>query len=421
MLRELGVDYYRFSIAWTRILPTGRSHNINEKGVQYYNNLIDELLKYNIQPMVTLYHFDLPQKLQDLGGWTNPLIVGWFEDYARVVFEKFADRVKYWVTVNQPSSCVMAYGEGVIAPGVVFNGVGEYLCIKNMLLAHAAAYRLYEKEYKKKYKGSVGIALELNWSDPINNKTANVEATDRYKQFTLDLYLHPIWSKQGDFPSLVKEVIAKKSREQGFKRSRLPVLSSEEKQMLKGSADFIGINHYTTNLVKPSKAQYIVPSFNDDVGVELSYRKDWMQAKSPWLRSAPYGLYKLCLYINKHYDYPKVFITEHGWSTSQALWDNSRVENLRGYLKALLFAIEDGTEVIGYTAWSLMDNVEWNAGVSERFGLYEVDFDSKEKTRTARLSALVYKRIIEKRIVESDWTPTNLDINISNKEGRVEL
>ncbi|XP_045780643.1 myrosinase 1-like isoform X1 [Maniola jurtina] len=417
MLRELGVDHYRFSISWPRILPGGFSNKINKKGLEYYDKLIDELLKYNIKPMITLYHFDLPQTLQDLGGWANPLSVQWFEEYAKVVFEQFAHKVPYWITINQPSFiCVEGYGGKENAPGIGSSGIGDYMCIKNVMLAHAKVYRLYEMEYKEKFKGSVGISLSLNWADPFTNSTENVQAADLYRDFTIGLYMNPIWSKDGDFPRTVKDLILERSKAQGYRHSRLPVLNPDEITLLKGSADFLGVNHYTTFLVKATDQVYPNPSMDDDIGVELTYRPEWKTSQSKWLRSAPYGIYKLCLHLNKVYDYPTMIITEHGWSTKKLLKDNSRVKNMREFFKALLLGIEDGARVKGYTAWSLMDNVEWAAGTSERFGLYEVDFESTEKTRAPRVSALVYKRIIEKRFVEPDWKPDSLNIAITKSK-----
>ncbi|XP_047526276.1 myrosinase 1-like [Pieris napi] len=421
MLRELGVDHYRFSISWPRVLPTGFTNVKNEKGLEYYDNLINELLKYNIEPMVTLYHFDLPQTLQELGGWASPLVVQWFEDYAKVLFERYGDRVKYWITINQPSFCFEGYG-GIMAPALDSKGIGDYMCLKHVLLAHATAYRLYEREYKKKYKGSVGISLSLNYGFGFDNKTENEEAAEIYRDFTIGMYMNPIWSKYGDFPKTVKSRVLKKSKEQGYEMSRLPTLSPEEIKLLKGSADFLGVNHYTSVLVKPQKTEkFEVPSFEDDIGVEISQSVHWPQSKSSWLKSSPFGIYRLYMYINQKYDYPQTFITEQGWSSEPGLNDRTRVDYLREYLVAVLFAIEDGAQIMGYTVWSLMDNVEWVAGTSERFGLYEVDFESEEKTRTARLSALVYKRIIQKRIVEKDWEPDNWKISITQKKKKDEL
>ncbi|XP_028170435.1 myrosinase 1-like isoform X2 [Ostrinia furnacalis] len=415
MLREMGVDHYRFSISWPRVMPSGFPNQINEEGFQYYDNLINELLTYKIEPMITLYHFDLPQRLQDLGGWANPLSIGWFEDYARVVFDRYASKVKYWTTMNQPNSiCLEGYGDSIMAPGVDMKGIADYICIKNVLLAHAKAYRLYEREYKSKYNGYVGISISVNWANPINNKTENVQATEEYREFSIGMYLNPIWSPYGDFPQVVKDIVAKKSLKQGFFKSRLPSLSAEEKKLLKKSADFLGMNHYTTMLVKRSTQQFPSPSYQDDIGVEFSQDTNWRGAKSIWLKSYAFGIYKALLHINQNYDYPLIIITEHGWSTNAGLWDQSRVQCMKDYMRALLLAMEDGSRVAGYTAWSLMDNLEWASGVSERFGLYEVDFDSEDKKRTARESALVYRHIIEERVVD-DWTPPRLDIDISGR------
>ncbi|VVC93004.1 unnamed protein product [Leptidea sinapis] len=390
-------------------VPVNKSlaNEINEAGLEYYDNLINELLKYNIQPMVTMYNLDLPQNLQELGGWTNPLVSQWFEDYAEVLFEKFSDRVKLWITINNPTTVCFETYSGVLAPGINSTGIGDYLCVKNVLVAHAKAYRLYESE--------VGISLLLNYPDTFDNKTENEQAAEKYREFTIGLYMNPIWSKYGDFPLSVRNTIAKKSKEQGYAKSRLPSFTADEIKLIKGSSDFLGLNHYTTYLIKATNKKYPAPSLEDDISVERTAREEWIQSQTSWLKSAPYGIYKLCLYINKMYDYPQIYVTEQGWSTTTSLNDRSRVENLREYLIALLFAIEDGAKVKGYTVWSLMDTVEWNAGTSERFGLYEVDFGSEEKTRKARLSALVYKRIIQKKIIEKDWEPKYWTISISNK------
>ncbi|CAB3227769.1 unnamed protein product [Arctia plantaginis] len=423
MLRELGVHFYRFSISWSRVMPTGLSNSINEAGFAYYDNLIDELLKYKIMPMVTLYHFDLPQYLQDLGGWINPLSSEWFEDYAAEVFKRYAHKVPFWITINQPKSiCMDGYESNVLAPAVNSKTVGGYECTKNVLLAHAKAYRIYQNLYKTEHQGNVGISIELNWFDPVKNNTENAAAVARARAFQIDLYMHPIFSETGNFPNLVREIVARKSKEQGFTSSRLPTLTAEEIKLIRGSADFVGMNHYTSFLVQNSKKQYESPSLDDDIGVELSYRSEWKPSKSSWLKNTPYGIYRACIHVNINYNYPPMIVTEHGWSTGAGLGDKSRADNLRHYLNSLLLAMEDGTKLKGYAAWSLMDNVEWTAGTSERFGLYQVDFNSPTKNRTARLSALVYKNIIKTREVDLEWMPESLQIDIDQpNKVKVEL
>lgn len=163
MLRELGVDFYRFSLSWTRIMPTGYPNEINPAGVEYYNNLINELLAYNIEPIVTIYHWDLPQNLEDMGGWLNPNIVEWYTDFARTVFALFGDRVKHWITVNEPGQiCLFSYELGLFAPGKTNNrGISTYLCAKNLLLAHASAYHIYDEDFRPYQNGVIFISISV--------------------------------------------------------------------------------------------------------------------------------------------------------------------------------------------------------------------------------------------------------------------
>ena len=155
ILKFLGVDFYRFSISWPRLIPNGFATEISQAGYEYYNNLINELIKNNIDPIVTIYHWDLPQNIQDLGGLANPLFIDWFGDYAKKLFQLFGDRVKTWVTINEPKQvCLFGYGLKKFAPRLNATGIGEYITAKNIILAHARAWHIYDEEFRPVQKGN---------------------------------------------------------------------------------------------------------------------------------------------------------------------------------------------------------------------------------------------------------------------------
>lgn len=175
------MNFYRFSISWSRVLPNGDMSFVNEKGIDYYNKVINKLVELKIEPMVTMYHYDLPQALQIYGGLTNPLVVNHFKDYANLLFERFGDRVKYWITFNEPYAfCVDGYGRDYHAPALNYSGVGEYLCAHHVLKSHAVAYHLYRDSFYDRFKGQVGITLNSFFYYSDSNDTI---AVDRALQF----------------------------------------------------------------------------------------------------------------------------------------------------------------------------------------------------------------------------------------------
>ncbi|XP_075992520.1 myrosinase 1-like [Anticarsia gemmatalis] len=414
MMRELGIKFYRFSLSWPRILPTSFPDEINEAGVQYYNNLIDELLKYNIEPMITLYHWDLPQKLQELGGWTNPFIVDWFGDYARIAYRLFGDRVKYWMTINEPYQvCYQGYGDVTKAPRLNMKGIAEYMCGKNLLMAHARAYHIYDDEFRSSQNGVVFIAYSAQWYEPESEN--EIQAAEECNQFMWAFYVHPIFSETGDYPPIVKERVAAKSAEQGFARSRLIEFTPEEVDYVRDTADIFGLNHYSTNFVYRNDSvngYYESPSFYDDMGVIMYQTDEYKIGESDFTKSIPWGFYKLLTKIREDYNNPTVFICENGFATHGGLNDDDRVQNMRTYLSAMLDAIEEGSDVRAYAFWSLMDNFEWMQGYIERFGLYEVDYEDPERTRTPRKSAFVYKEIVKTHSLDFHYEPTDTVMTI---------
>ncbi|XP_050670537.1 myrosinase 1-like isoform X1 [Leptidea sinapis] len=412
MMRELGIDFYRFSLSWNRLLPTSFPDKINQAGVDYYNNLINEMLKYNIEPVVTLFHWDLPQKLQQLGGWTNPHVVDWFGDYVKVAFELFGDRVKYWITINEPHQvCYYGYGTEMLAPALNLTGEADYLCAKNLLLAHARAYHIYDQEFRPKQDGMIFITINTEWYEPASDSDDDVEAANDLIQFRWGQYAHPIYSKSGDFPDVMKKRIGELSEKQGFLRSRLPEMSQEEIDYVRGTSDLFGLNHYSTYFsyrnvsTEQYYSQILGPSFNSDSGALTYQLPEWRIGESPITMYVPWGFYNLLTYIRNEYDNIPVFITENGMATHGGLIDNDRVTYYRGYMSAMLDAIEEGSNIMGYTAWSLMDNFEWLRGYTERFGIYEIDFEDPARPRTPRKSAYVYKEIVRSRTIDMNYEP----------------
>ncbi|ETN64735.1 lactase-phlorizin hydrolase [Anopheles darlingi] len=408
MIKELGVDIYRFSLSWSRILPTGISNEINPKGIEYYNNLIDELLSKGITPMVTLFHWDTPQRLQELGGFTNRLIVGYFREYARVAFEHFGDRVKIWTTFNEPpQTCRLPYEYGSFAPGQAFPGIYTYLCSHHLLLSHAEAVELYRTEFQPTQGGQIGITVDGSWAEPVSE--AEREASDLTMQYLFGIYMHPIYSETGNYPPVIIERIAKLSQEQGFAKSRLPEFTPEEIAKLKGSSDFFGYNGYTTNLVymndEANSANFREPSFDHDRNT-VDYQDDrWPSTGSSWLKVNPRGMYNVLNWIRREYNNPPVWVTENGVSDRGGTRDVQRVQYFKDYLNAILDAIDDGCDVRGYVAWSLMDNFEWLAGLTERFGLYYVDYTDPARTRYAKSSARAFGNIVRNRMIDPNDMP----------------
>ncbi|PNF19653.1 Myrosinase 1 [Cryptotermes secundus] len=397
-LKELGVNVYRFSVSWSRVLPTGGIDTVNKPGLAYYNNLINELLANGIEPMVTMYHWDLPQPLQDIGGWPNLEIANYFEDYARVLFTHFGDRVKWWLTFNEPLSFCSGYGEQrQSAPGIDAHGIGDYLCGHTVLHSHARVYHLYDKVFRKKQRGRVGITLDSMWSQPRDGSQESRETAERVMQFQLGWFAHPIFSSGGDYPSVMKERIYNNSMKEGRTRSRLPTFSKKQIKYIQGSFDFFGLNHYSSFLAGPGTFGEF-PSFIRDIGAQFSVDPSWPSSASIWLKVVPWGFRKLLAWIAHEYNNPPVFVTENGFSDHGELRDANRTTYYTSYLSELLKAIhEDGCKVIGYTAWSLIDNYEWLRGYTEKFGLYYVNYSDPTRPRIPKDSSRVMAEIIRTR------------------------
>ncbi|KAK2708292.1 hypothetical protein QYM36_014034 [Artemia franciscana] len=345
---------------------------------------------------VTLYHWDLPHALEEQGGWLNADIAVWFEEYARACFVNFGDRVKFWITLNEPYVVAhLGYGIGIFAPGISGSGTSEYIAAHNLLRAHAKAYRLYEREFKNQQGGIIGITLDAGWPIPEDDSQPNIDAAERNIQFDLGWFANPIFSENGDYPQIMKEKIAEKSQLQGYEKSRLPEFTQQEIIELKGSSDFFGHNFYRGFMVADFQSD--IGSISQDADKDTFVYADptWYTTGSSWLNVTPFAMRSILNWIKTTYNNPKIYITENGVSDKAGnLDDFGRVYWYKHYINNVLKATMDGADVKGYFAWSLMDNFEWNAGYTEKFGLHSVNFTDPALPRRPKKSTELFSAIV---------------------------
>ena len=398
LMAKLGVKAYRFSISWSRILPSGNGA-INEKGIAFYSDLIDTLLQYGITPWVTLYHWDLPVALQlEQDGWLNPKITDCFARYARVCFEAFGDRVKHWITINEPwVVAILGYGQGVFAPGRKSKDE-SYVVGHHLLLAHAKAVAIYRKEFSQQ-NGQIAITNNCDWREPLTDSKLDKEAAERALLFFLGWFADPIY--KGDYPDLMKERLG----------DRLPTFTAAEKKLLYQSSDFFGLNHYTTMYASDVPTDSVIEDISvygnggifEDQYVQLSVDKSWSKTSMGWA-VVPWGCQKLLEWIHQRYDAPDIIITENGCSYNSGLaegryLDEKRIDFVHQYLNACHAAIQNDVQLKGYFLWSLFDNFEWALGYEKRFGIIHVDFETQQ--RIPKASAYWYAKVMEQNGVLS--------------------
>ncbi|XP_010530380.1 PREDICTED: myrosinase 4-like [Tarenaya hassleriana] len=382
LLKRLNVQAYRFSIAWSRVLPKGRLiGGVDENGITYYNNLINALKANGIEPFVTIFHWDVPQTLEDeYGGFLSRRIVEDFKDYSELLFQRFGDRVKFWITLNQPYSlATKGYGDGSYPPGRCTgcefggdSGTEPYIVAHHQLLAHAEAVALYRGRYQKSQGGKIGTTLIGRWFVPLNDSSdADKRASRRAFDFIVGWFLDPLVF--GDYPKIMKTLVG----------DRLPKFSPAESKLVNGSLDFLGLNYYVTQYATdappPSPTQ---PDALTDPRVNLSYYRDGVPIGVPAASFVYYppGFRQILNYVKDKYRNPPTYITENGFSDignlslSDTLADDGRIQCHCSHLSCLKCAIEEGCNVAGYFAWSSMDNYEFGNGYTLRFGMNWVNF-----------------------------------------------
>ncbi|RDX86878.1 hypothetical protein CR513_31718, partial [Mucuna pruriens] len=368
VVKEIGLDSYRFSISWSRIFPKGRGA-VNPLGVQFYNNLINEILSNGLKPFVTLFHWDLPQALEDeYGGFLSHKVVADFHDYAEFCFKTFGDRVKHWVSLNEPGPFSLGgYSAGYFAPGRCSKYAGNctvgdsatepYIVAHHLILAHATAASLYKNKYQAHQKGQIGITIVTHFFEPKSNTEADRKAVRRALDFFFGWFAHPV--TYGDYPD----------------KYAAPVSTNR--------------------------------TFYTDMQASITTERNGVAVGTPtdlnWLFVHPKGILNLTAFIRDTYMNPPIYITENGVAEArndskpinEARKDSIRIRYHDSHLKVLLEAIKEGVNVKGYYAWSFSDSFEWDAGYTVRFGLIYVDYKNNLR-RYPNYSAFWLKKFLLK-------------------------
>ena len=377
LMADLGLQAYRFSLSWGRLLPEGRGA-VNPKGLDFYSRLIDGLLASGIRPLVTLYHWDLPAALDDLGGWVNRESVRWFADYADVAFRAYGDRVDLWATFNEPWMVSDAgYLRGFHAPG--HESPTEAADVAHHLLcAHAAAVQ----RFRALGRGAIGLVVNLEPKHPATDDPRDRAAAARADAYMNRQYLDPVFL--GRYPDEL----------QGMFGEAWSGRAQEDLQFIRQPIDFLGVNYYSRGIVRHDAAAR--PTGAAPVPADGAPRTEM-----GW-EVYPDGLRETLCWVKQRYGDIPLYVTENGAAFADppvgpdgVVEDGLRVDYLRRHLRAARGAMELGVRLRGYFAWSLLDNFEWQYGYSKRFGLVHVDFATQQ--RTPKRSALFYREIIRTR------------------------
>lgn len=399
LMRSYGIQTYRFSISPTRILPTP-DYTPNQLGIDHYKEELEYLVRSGIEPLLTLFHWDLPQYLDELyGGWLNSTaIVDFFKAYSDVVFKEFGKYVKKWTTFNEPRSfCLNGYQTDIRAPGHTNAPEREpYDCIRSVLLAHAAISKVYREKYRETNNGQITIVLDCNWQEPLTDSINDSYAAQRGFDFYLGVFADPIYF--GHFPQSVIDGA----------QDRLISFTPEEAASIQGSVDAFALNSYTSTYVRDAPELEYGVSYNTDgkfvrTFIALNGTQIGEDAEPDWLKIVPWGIHHLLKYINDRYHPGEILITENGLCVKgepelplpDVLHDQGRVNFYKGYLGAVLDAIDEKVPVSTFCAWSLLDNFEWASGLYQRFGITYVDYATQ--ARYPKDSALWFAGLIAGR------------------------
>lgn len=379
LIKNIGLDSYRFSISWPRIFPKGTG-KINQKGLDFYKGLINELLKNGIKPLPTLYHWDLPQVLQDRGGWSNRDTAKYFQEYAMRIIDQFEIVIDQWITHNEPwVVSFLGHALGQHAPGEQDYQTALQV-LHHLLLSHGMVVKSFKEE---EFAGKIGITVNLGDFHPASDSKKDLAATWRQDNFINKIVLDPLF--RAKYPQDLFDFFEKNIGEIEIKADDMSIISYP--------MDFLGINYYSRNIIKDAEEENILET--KEVKVD-----DSQYTEMGW-EVYPQGIYNVLERVNNEYSELPLYITENGAAFPDKLTENGKVDDqdrinyLREHIKKAHQAVQDGIPLKGYYVWSIMDNFEWAYGYSKRFGLIFVDYKDNQK-RYLKESAKWYKKVIER-------------------------
>lgn len=384
LMKSLGLTAYRFSVSWSRILPEGTGR-VNQAGVDFYSRLVDALLDNGIEPLLTLYHWDLPAALDDRGGWLNRDCADWFAEYGRVLYRALDGRVKKWVTLNEPWVITDGgYLHGALAPGHRSRYEAP-IASHNLMRAHGAAVQAYRAEGAHE----IGLVVNIEPKYPASDSAEDLAATRRAHAYMNAQYLHP--ALLGHYPPELKEIFG----------DAWPEWPAADFELIRQPLDFVGINYYTRAVTRAARTY--------PLDAETVRQPGALYTETGW-EVFPQAFTDLLLWFKKVYGDIPVYITENGaafpdppTAPAGGLPDPLRVQYLHSHLRAVHDAIAAGVDVRGYMAWSLLDNLEWSLGYAKRFGIVHVDYATQK--RTPKDSARFYAGVIASHGGSLDQAP----------------
>ncbi|MEM1484442.1 GH1 family beta-glucosidase [Oscillospiraceae bacterium PP1C4] len=364
LMKKMGLHAYRFSVAWPRVMPNGRGE-VNEKGIAFYSDLVDELLAAGIEPYVTLYHWDMPQALQDIGGWANEDMPGYFLEYCKVVFDRLGDRVKHWITLNEPyCAAFLGHFDGRQAPG-----------LRDFSTAVRASYYMYVghglavKHFRESgLDGEIGITLNLMGRLPYSDSDEDAEAANYADGYLNRWFLDPII--RGSYPQDMVDLYRSKG-------VVLPEFKAEDLALMSQPLDFMGLNYYNDFYVKRKQDAWPLGFIIQNPPYMPVTDRNWPITEN--------GLKNMLLRMKNEYGIDRILITENGASyhdvvsLDHKVEDYARLDYFRRHIAAMHEAMQSGVNVVGYFLWSLCDNFEWGFGYSSRFGVVYINFETQER------------------------------------------